>query len=107
MIRYVWMRRAMQSALLAMDMMCKDQQSNVRFVPHHHHHHGQGDDGEGAGEEAPRSSPFFGGGRKLESAATVAERQVRACVWDHSISRTDYCRHWRREPAGVRRRGWG
>ncbi|EFJ43883.1 hypothetical protein VOLCADRAFT_106656 [Volvox carteri f. nagariensis] len=37
---------------------------------------GQADDGEGA-EEAPKPAPFFGGSRKLESAATVAERQVR------------------------------
>ncbi|GIL75809.1 hypothetical protein Vretimale_5529 [Volvox reticuliferus] len=34
------------------------------------------DDGE-SDEEAPKPAPFFGGGRKLESAATVAERQVR------------------------------
>ncbi|GLC33002.1 hypothetical protein PLESTB_000381600 [Pleodorina starrii] len=36
----------------------------------------QADDGEGA-EQASKPAPFFGGGRKLESAATVAERQVR------------------------------
>lgn len=29
------------------------------------------------GEEAPKGAFGFGGGRKLESAATVAERQVR------------------------------